>query len=183
MRLLILGGTLYLGRHAVEAARARGHVVTLFNRGRTNPELFPDLERLLGDRDGDLSALAGRTWDAVIDTSGYLPRCVRASCALLDQAAGHYTFISSISVYADRTHPGLVETDALAELPGGALEEVDGATYGPLKALCEREVLAACAGRGAVVRAGLVFGPHDATERSGYWPRRVAEGGDVLAPG
>src|SRR5262245_6358446 len=103
MKLLILGGTLYLGRHAVEAARARGHEVTLFNRGRTNPDLFPEVERLRGDREGDLGALAGRRWDAVIDTTGYVPGAVRASCALLEEAVGHYTFVSSINVYADRT--------------------------------------------------------------------------------
>jgi len=183
MRLLILGGTLYLGRHTVEAARARGHEVTLFNRGRTNPDLFPDVERIRGDRDGDLSALAGRRWDAVIDTSGYLPRSVRAGCEVLRDSIGHYTFISSISVYADRTRPGLVEEDAIAELIAGEREEVTGETYGPLKARCEQEVMTAFAGRSAVVRAGLVFGPHDATERSGYWPLRVAEGGELLAPG
>jgi len=183
MRLLILGGTLYLGRHTVEAARARGHAVTLFNRGRTNPDLFPDVERIRGDRDGDLSALAGRPWDAVIDPSGYLPRSVHAGCEMLRDAVGHYTFISSINVYADRTRPGLVEEDAIAELIAGEREEVTGETYGPLKARCEHEVMTAFAGRSAVVRAGLIFGPHDATERSGYWPQRVAEGGEVLAPG
>ena len=183
MRLLILGGTLYLGRHTVEAARARGHAVTLFNRGRTNPDLFPDVERIRGDRDGDLSALAGRRWDAVIDSSGYLPRSVHAGCEMLRDSVGHYTFISSISVYADRTRPGLVEEDAIAELVAGGREEVTGETYGPLKARCEHEVMTAFAGRSAVVRAGLIFGPHDATERSGHWPQRVAEGGEVLAPG
>src|SRR5262245_20184685 len=109
MRLLILGGTLYLGRHTVEAARARGHEVTLFNRGRTNPDLFPEVERLHGDRDGDLGVLRGRSWDAVIDPSGYLPGTVRASNEVLRDAVGHYTFISSINVYADRTKPGLTE--------------------------------------------------------------------------
>lgn len=184
MKLLILGGTLYLGRHTVEAALAAGHTVTLFNRGRTNPELFPGVERLRGDREGDLSSLAGRTWDAAIDTTGYVPGAVRASCALLRGAVGHYTFISSINVYADRTKPGLVEGDALAELTADASDQVvDGNTYGPLKARCEREVLDAFAGRSAVVRAGLIFGPFDSTERSSYWPKRVAEGGEVLAPG
>jgi nucleoside-diphosphate-sugar epimerase len=184
MKLLILGGTLYLGRHTVEAALAAGHTVTLFNRGRTNPDLFPGVERLRGDREGDLGALSGRTWDAVVDTTGYLPGAVAASCALLRGAVGHYTFISSINVYADRTKPGLVEDDTLAELPAEASDRVvDGATYGPLKARCEREVRDAFPGRSAVVRAGLIFGPHDSTERSSYWPMRVAEGGEVLAPG
>ena len=184
MKLLILGGTSFLGRHAVEAARTRGHEVTLFNRGRTNAGLFPDVERLRGDRDSDLAALEGRSWDAVLDPSGYAPRAVRASCALLKDAVAHYTFISSINVYAERTQPGLVESDALAELPAGASsEDVTGESYGPLKALCEREVEAAFAGRAAIIRAGLIFGPHDPTERTGYWPLRVAEGGEVLAPG
>src|SRR5262245_45144795 len=141
MKLLILGGTSNLGRHAVEAARARGHVVTLFNRGQTNPDLFPDVERLRGDRGGDLAALAGRSWDAVLDPSGFVPRDVRASCALLRDAVRHYTFISSINAYAERTRPGLVETGALAELPPDASrEELTGDNYGPLKVLCEREV-------------------------------------------
>jgi 2'-hydroxyisoflavone reductase len=184
MKYLVLGGTLFLGRHAVEAARARGHEVTLFNRGRTNPDLFPDVERLRGDRDSDLSALAGRTWDAVLDPSGYLPRVVRASCARLADAAGHYTFISSINAYAEPTRPGLVESDAPAELAEGASrEELSGDSYGPLKVLCEREVKEAFGSRAAIVRAGLIFGPHDPTERTGYWPQRVAEGGEVLAPG
>jgi 2'-hydroxyisoflavone reductase len=184
MKYLILGGTAYLGRHAVDAARARGHEVTIFNRGRTNPDLFPDVERLRGDRDGDLAALAGRSWDAVLDPSGYLPRVVRASCDLLRDSVGHYCFISSINAYADSTKPGLVETDAPAELPADApREEVTGDTYGPLKVLCEREVEAVFGGRGASVRAGLIYGPHDLTDRTRYWPGRVAEGGEVLAPG
>jgi len=167
----------------VEAALARGHEVTLFNRGRTNPELFPQLERLRGDRGGDLSALHGRRWDAVIDPSGYLPRQVRASCEVLRDSIGHYTFISSINAYADATKPGIVEDDALAPLPEGSPEEVNGQTYGPYKVLSELEVQAAFPGRTAIVRAGLIYGPHDATDRSGYWPLRLAEGGDVLAPG
>lgn len=183
MKLLILGGTHYLGRHAVEAALARGHEVTLFNRGRSSPELFANLERLRGDRDGDLSALQGRRWDAVLDPSGYLPGVVRASCDLLKDTVGHYTFISSINAYADPTKSGLTEDDALATLPEGSPEEVNGETYGPYKVLSEREVEAVFPGRSAIVRAGLIYGPHDRTDRSAYWPLRAAEGGDVLAPG
>ena len=183
MKLLILGGTLYLGRHTVEAALTLGHQVTLFNRGRTNPGLFPNVEHLVGDRDGNLAALEGRRWDAVIDPSGYLPRVVRAGCEVLRDAVQHYTFISSINAYADSTKPGMTEDDELAELPEGAPEEINGETYGPYKVLCEREVLSAFPGRSAVVRAGLIYGPHDATDRSSYWPLRIAEGGDVLAPG
>ena len=183
MKLLILGGTLYLGRHIVEAALARDHEVTLFNRGRTNPHLFPKVERLVGDRDGDLKALERRKWDAVIDPSGYLPRVVRAGCELLRDAVQHYTFISSINAYADATKPGLTEDDEEAKLPEGAPEEVNGETYGPYKVLSEREVRSAFHNRSAIVRPGLIYGPHDATDRSGYWPLRIAEGGDVLAPG
>ena len=184
MKYLILGGTSYLGRHAVEAARARGHEVTLFNRGRTNPGLFLDVEQLRGDRDSDLAGLAGRSWDAVLDPSGFVPRIVKASCERLRNVVAHYTFISSINAYADSTREGLVETDALAELPEGASrEELTGDSYGPLKVLCEREAEAAFGSRAAIVRAGLIFGPHDPTERTGYWPLRVAEGGEVLAPG
>jgi 2'-hydroxyisoflavone reductase len=183
MKLLILGGTLYLGRHTVDAALQRGHQVTLFNRGRTHPELFPDAERLRGDRSGDLDALQGRRWDAVLDPSGYLPRDVRASCALLRDAVGTYIFISSINAYADATQQGIVESADVATLPPDAPEELRGDTYGPLKVLCEREVQAAFEDRGTVVRPGLIFGPHDATDRSAHWPRRVAEGGEMLAPG
>lgn len=183
MRLLILGGTLYLGRHLVEAAVARGHEVTLFNRGRTGTELFPGLERLRGDRDGDLGALAGRRWDAAVDLSGYLPAQVRAAAAVLAEGVGHYCFVSSISVYADSTTAELSEDGAVARLAPGAAETLSGETYGALKAACEVEVEALLPGRALVVRPGLILGPHDATDRSAYWPRRVAAGGEVLAPG
>ena len=168
----------------MEAARARGHEVTLFHRGRTHPDLFPDLEHVRGDRDGGLAPLQGRSWDAALDTSGYVPRLVRDSCELLRDAVGHYTFVSTISVYADSTRPGITETDSLATLPEGASrEELTGESYGPLKVLCEREVESVFGGRATIVRAGLIFGPHDLTDRTAYWPLRVAEGGDVLAPG
>jgi 2'-hydroxyisoflavone reductase len=114
MKLLVLGGTLFLGRHVVEHALERGHAVTLLTRGRTNPELFPEAERLIGDRDGDLAALRGRTWDAVIDTCGYVPRIAGASAAALKDAVGHYTFISSISVYAELNAPGVTEEAPVA---------------------------------------------------------------------
>ena len=116
MRLLVLGGTLFLGRHVVEAALERGHDVTLFNRGRTNPRLFAGVEQLRGDRDGGLDALRGREWDAVVDPSGYVPRVVRASAELLGGAAGHYTFVSSISAYRDFAAPAIREDHPLAEL-------------------------------------------------------------------
>jgi 2'-hydroxyisoflavone reductase len=183
MRILMLGGTLFLGRHIVDAALARGHALTLFHRGRTNPDLFPEVERILGDREQGLAPLRGRDWDVVIDTSGYLPRVVRDSAETLAGAVQHYTFVSSISVYADNTESGITEADAVAELPPGASEEFSIQNYGALKARCERALADAMPGRSLVIRAGLIFGLHDPTDRSGYWPRRIARGGDVLAPG
>ncbi len=182
MKILILGGTLYVGRHLVEKALSRGFEVTLFHRGLTNPDLFPTVERLYGDRDGGLDALKGRRWDAVIDTSGYLPRVVRASADLLSAAVDHYTFISTISVYADTSQPGITETAAVGVLEDPAAEESTGEAYGPLKALCELEAEAALPGRVLTIRPGLIVGPFDPSDRFTYWPYRVAQGGEVLAP-
>jgi 2'-hydroxyisoflavone reductase len=184
MRLLVLGGTVFLGRHVVEAALRRGHEVTLFNRGRHNPELFPDAERLRGDRNGDLAPLRGRRWDAVIDTSGHTPRAVQASAELLAAAVEHYAFISSFAVYADFPHaPGLDESAPVVTHADSASAGVSPETIGPLKALCERALEPAFLDRALVVRAGLLAGPHDPTDRFTYWPHRVAQGGEVLAPG
>jgi 2'-hydroxyisoflavone reductase len=183
MRLLILGGTVFVGRALVEAAQERGHQVTLFNRGQHNPDLFPDVERLRGDRDGDLAALRGRTWDAVIDTCGYVPRIVRQSAELLADAVGHYTFISSISVYSDLSQVGMDESSPVGRLEDETTETVDGDTYGPLKVLCEQAAEQALPGRALTLRPGLIVGPHDPSDRFTYWPVRVAKGGDVLAPG
>ena len=182
MRILILGGTRYLGRHLVEAALAAGHDLTLFNRGQSGPGLFPDVEQLRGDRDGDLAALEGRRWDAVVDTSGYVPRIVRASTQLLADMTDHYTFISSISVYRDFAESGIDETYPVAILEDETVEEVSGETYGALKALCEQEVQRALPGRTLILRPGLIVGPHEPTDRFTYWPHRVAQGGEVLAP-
>ena len=182
MKLLVLGGTRFLGRAIVDAALERGHEVTLFNRGQTNPELYPELERLRGDRDGDLSALAGRSWDAVVDPSGYVPRVVRASAELLAPSVDHYSFVSSISVYRSFSRPDFDESAPLIELEDPSVEDVQE-HYGGLKALCERTVEALFPGRAANVRAGLVVGPHDPTDRFTYWPVRIARGGEVLAPG
>lgn len=182
MKLLILGGTVFLGRALTESALARGHTVTLFNRGQHNADLFPELDKLRGDRNGDLDALKGRQWDAVIDTCGYVPREVRASAELLADAVGHYTFISTISVYSDFSQPGMDESGPLGTLEDETTEEVTGETYGPLKALCERAAEAALPGRTLNIRPGLIVGPHDPSDRFTYWPRRIAQGGDVLAP-
>lgn len=182
MRLLVLGGTVFLGRHLVEEALARGHEVTLFTRGQHGSELFPEAERLRGDRDGDLEALRGRAWDAAIDTSGYVPRVVRAAAALLADAVETYAFVSSISVYRDFSRLGMDETAPAATLEDETTEEVTGETYGALKALCEGEVERALPGRTLIVRPGLIVGPHDPTGRFTYWPARIARGGEVLAP-
>lgn len=181
--LLILGGTRFLGPEIVEAAKASGWTITLFNRGKTNPGLFPDLEKLQGDRNGDLKSLAGRTFDAVIDTSGYFPRQVRESAALLGkQGAKQYVFVSSISVYASLAKPGVDETAPVAVLKDPTVEKVTEETYGGLKALCEAAAEAAMPGRATNVRPGLIVGPNDGTDRFTYWPVRVAKGGEVLAP-
>jgi 2'-hydroxyisoflavone reductase len=182
VKVLILGGTKFLGRHLVDAARERRHEITLFNRGQTNPNLFPELETLIGDRDGNLAALKGRRWDAVIDTSGRIPRVVKASATLLADAAEHYTFLSSVSVYADRSVHGIYENAPAAQLPDKNSEDVD-AHYPALKATCEQEVNEAMKGRALNVRGGLLVGPYDDTGRFAYWPRRIAQGGEVLAPG
>jgi 2'-hydroxyisoflavone reductase len=183
LRLLILGGTAFLGPKTVEAALARGHEVTLFNRGRTNPHLFPELEKLVGDRNDDLDALRGREWDAVIDTSGYVPRHVRGPAELLCDHVGQYVFISTCSVYPDLGQLPIDETSRLGELDDPTVERVDGQTYGPLKVLCERAAEAALPGRVTVIRPGLIVGDGDTSDRFGYWPLRVSEGGEVLCPG
>ncbi|HEY6836451.1 MAG TPA: NAD-dependent epimerase/dehydratase family protein [Gaiellaceae bacterium] len=182
MRLLVLGGTKFLGRAAVEEALARGHQVTLFNRGQTNSDLFPEAEKLRGDRDGGLSALEGREWDAVIDPSGYVPRLVRDSASLLEGSTGHYLFVSSGSVYAEPYAPGYDETAPTVGLEDPASEEVLR-DYGALKAACEAVVREVFPESHTNVRAGLIVGPHDGSGRFTYWPLRGSLGGDVLAPG
>jgi 2'-hydroxyisoflavone reductase len=184
LRLLVLGGTKFLGRAAAEAALARGHEVTLFNRGQTNPELFPEAEKLRGDRDDPktLCVLEGREWDAVIDPSGYVPRVVRASAELLGGSVGHYVFVSSGSVYAEPYVPGYDETAPTVELDDPASEEVLR-DYGALKAACEEVVRELFPDAHTNVRAGLIVGPHDGSGRFTYWPLRGSLGGDVLAPG
>ncbi|MGH2921820.1 MAG: SDR family oxidoreductase [Gaiellaceae bacterium] len=186
MRLLVIGGTNFLGRATVQEALRRGHELTLFNRGQTNPDLFPEVERLRGDRERDLSALAGRSWDTVIDPSGYVPHVVRSSAERLANVVEHYLFVSSISAYADPSGPN-TEDSPLAELgdfPADRLiREEDGpGNYGPLKVLCESVVAEVFPKRYANVRPGLIVGAHDPTGRFTYWPHRVARGGEVLAP-
>lgn len=183
MRLLLLGGPKFLGRAIADASLARNHDLTFFNRGSTNPELYPEVEKLRGDRAGDLSPLDGRRFDVVIDTSGYVPRVVRASASLLSPASELYVFVSSVSVYRDFSQPVHEESPRaeIGEMPTDELAD-DYSNYGALKALCEREAMEAFAGRALNVRAGLIVGPHDPTGRFTYWPHRIARGGEVLAP-
>jgi nucleoside-diphosphate-sugar epimerase len=171
MRLLVLGGTVFLGRHVTAEALRRGHEVTLFHRGVHGAELFGEAEHVLGDRAGDLAALRGRAWDIAVDTSGYEPADVARSSAL---DIGHLVFVSTCNVYpAWPSEP--VDEDSPVW--------TDGDDYGPKKAACERETDAALNGRVAHVRAGLLCGPHDNIFRLPWWVRRIAAGGDVVAPG
>lgn len=181
MRLLVLGGTRFLGRHLVEQALQAGHAVTLLHRGRVQG-LFPGATEILADRDADLSALRAGRWDAVIDTCAYRPRQVREAAAMLAPRVDRYLLVSSVSVYAPG-HPGPDEEAPLATLPDPTVETVTGETYGGLKALCEAALHETMPGRALVARPGLIVGPHDPTGRFTYWPRRIAEGGEVLAPG
>lgn len=181
MRLLILGGTVFLGRHIVDAGRARGHELTLFNRGRTDPGPIPGVEQIHGDRERDLALLAGRDWDAVIDTSGYVPRVVGASAHALAETVERYLFVSSISAYGTFPEPGIDESHEIVPDPPPGTEDVL-AHYAELKAACERRLADVLPGRALVVRPGLIVGPHDPTDRFTYWVRRLADGGRVLVP-
>ena len=183
MRILVLGGTVFLGRHLTECALARGDEVVHFNRGQSAPGLFPEVETVVGDREHDLDRLAGMTFDAVVDTSGYHPDVVGAATARLAPATDHYTFVSTCSVYADVSRPGVNESAPVATIPGDELDSADRTThYGGLKALCEKVVADAFPGRAFLPRPGLIVGPHDPSGRFSYWPHRLAGGGEVLAP-
>jgi nucleoside-diphosphate-sugar epimerase len=183
MRILILGGTVFLGRAVAAAALDAGHDLTLFNRGTREVDFGARVEQLHGDRTSDLSALDGRRFDAVVDTSGYAPSVVARSAAALAGSAAGYAFVSSVSVYDTRGGGRLDENSAVGVLPEGAGEQVTGETYGPLKALCEAQVQAAFPGGALIIRPGMIVGPHDPTDRFLYWPDRISEGGTVLAPG
>lgn len=183
LRLLVLGGTGFLGPKFVEAAIAQGHTLTLFNRGKTNPQLFPEIEKLRGDRRNDLKSLEGREWDVVLDNSGYFPGDVKRSAELLAPKVEHYVFVSSISAYAKLDTPGMDESAPLATTDGPDATEITGENYGALKALCEQAAQRALPGRTTVIRPGLIVGPGDNSDRFTYWPVRVARGGEILCPG
>ncbi|MBI5708626.1 MAG: NAD-dependent epimerase/dehydratase family protein [Armatimonadetes bacterium] len=185
MRILILGGTKFLGRHIVEAALATGHQITLFHRGQTGADLFAgQVERILGDWTEHVRGLAGKNWDAVVYTGGYVPRVVQETARFIkdEGIANAFLFISSISVY-DKPSAGADESWPVATLENTAIEEITGDTYGPLKAMCEDTVREVFPQTSIIARPGLIVGPHDPTDRFTYWPCRMAEGGDVLVPG
>jgi len=182
LKILILGGTRFIGLHMTALALARGHTLTFFNRGKTRTDRYPEIERIKGDRNGGLDGLKNREWDVVIDNSGYVPRHVRDSAVLLAPRVKQYLFVSSISVYPNFSEPR-DENSAVGKLADETVEKVDGDTYGPLKALCEQEVAKALPGRTTVIRPGLIVGPDDNTDRFTYWPARAARGGEFIAPG
>ena len=182
MKILILGGTRFVGRHIVTLARAMRHELTLFNRNQSTPGLFRRIATPIhGDRETDLDKLQGE-WDVVIDTCGYLPRIVKKSAEFLKDRVGRYVFISSISVYADFKRNGIDESYPVGKLQNESVEEITGETYGPLKALCEKTVQDVYGAEAIIIRPGLIVGPHDPTDRFTYWPVRIARGGDILAP-
>lgn len=183
MHILIIGGTLFVGRALVEAALARGHRVTLFNRGKTNPGLFPRVVRRQGNRNEGFAPLQGMAFDAIIDTCGYFPRQLEIAVDELGASSPCYLFVSTCSVYRDHDLESVDEDSPLQELADPDVQEITGETYGGLKALCERRLQAAWPGRLQIVRPGLIVGPWDPSGRFSYWLRRMHEGGDVLAPG
>lgn len=184
MKWLVLGGTKFLGRTFVEEALAAGHEVTLFNRGKTEPGLFPDVEKIIGDRTNpdDLAKLAGRRWDAVFDPSGYFPRIARMSAEQLRDSVDFYVFVSTISVYKDHSTAGADESYPVVTIEDETVEEVTGESYGALKALSEQAVEEVFPGKALHVRAGLIIGAYDPTDRFTYWPARIQKGGEFLAP-
>lgn len=183
MKILIIGGTVFLGRAIVNEAQKKGHQITLFNRGFSNPGIFHELEIIQGDREFNLSALDNHQWDAVIDTCGYLPRIVLMSAEKLKSQVGLYIFISSLSVYADTHKIGITEDHPVSRLNDENIEEINNETYGPLKAACERKVLDIYQDKALIIRPGLIVGPHDPTDRFTYWMVSVSHSQEVLAPG
>ena len=183
MRILLIGGTRFVGRHVVEAALAAGHDVTIFHRGQTGNDLFPDVEHRIGDRNADLSALADGSWDATVDTCAYFPRQVHELADVLGDRGGHYQQVSSVSAYASPASRGYREDAPLADLDDPTVEEVTDETYGGLKVLCERVAVERFGPHSIIVRPTYVVGPDDYTWRFPWWVARIARGGEVLAPG
>jgi 2'-hydroxyisoflavone reductase len=182
LKILILGGTRFIGLHMTALALERGHTLTFFNRGKTKTDRYPEIERIKGDRNGEIDGLKDREWDVVIDNSGYVPRHVRLSAELLAPKVKQYVFVSSISVYPNFKEPR-DESSPVGKIADETVEKVDGETYGPLKALCEQAAEKALPGRTTIFRPGLIVGPDDNTDRFTYWPARAARGGEFIAPG
>ncbi len=182
MHILIIGGTRFLGRHIAERALSQGLRVTLFHRGRSLPDGLPGATSITGDRAHDIASITG-TYDAIVDTSGYLPRDVAASCAHLRDRTAMYAFVSSVSAYRDGFPAGADESAPLWDTGDSNATDVTPDTYGPLKALCERVVLDGFGDRALVVRPGLIVGPYDGSDRFTYWVRRIGNGGTILVPG
>jgi len=174
VKILIIGGTVFLGRAIVNEAQKKGHQITLFNRGLSNPGIFHELEIIHGDRKFNLSALDNRQWDVVIDTCGYIPRIVRLSAEKLKSQVGSYIFISTLSVYADTHIIGINEDHPVRHLDDEDNEEINNETYGQLKAACEREILDIYQENALIIRPGLIVGPHDPTDRFTYWVVNVS---------
>lgn len=183
LRILVLGGTGFIGPHQVETALGRGHQVTIFNRGVTAPNMFPQIEQLRGDRDDDLESLKGRKWDVVLDNSGKLPRWVRQTAQLLKPNVDQYIYMSTISVYADNSVRGQTEKGKVLKMEDPTNEDPATANYGAMKALSEDYVRESYPQQSTLIRAGLIVGSGDPTDRFTYWPVRVHRGGEVLAPG
>ncbi|MBA3825520.1 MAG: NAD-dependent epimerase/dehydratase family protein [Ktedonobacterales bacterium] len=182
MHILIIGGTVFLGRHIVRAAQARGHDLTIFHRGQHPMDLPDGVHELLGDRNGDLAALVSGQWDVIIDTSAYVPRQVRAMTEAIAARVKQYVLISTISVYGDDLPPEATEATPVETIADPTIEEVTGETYGPLKALCETAAETGMPGQTLIIRPGLIVGPNDPSDRFTYWLHRVTQGGEILAP-
>jgi 2'-hydroxyisoflavone reductase len=183
VKLLVIGGTRFVGRAFVEQAVRHGHDVAVFHRSVSEPEDFPGVEHLHGDRDGDLGLLRGRSWDAVLDTCAYVPRAVREAAVVLQDLAGHYTLVSTLSVHPDDMPAGSTERAAIHQSPFPRTEMVTAETYGPLKVACEHEASAAFGNRCLIIRPGYIVGPHDPSDRFTFYLRRAAGGGEMAAPG
>lgn len=183
MRILIIGGTAFVGRHIAQAAADRGHDVTLFHRGKTGADLFPQATHLSGDRDEDLSALGAGSWDATVDVCAYFPRQVRSLAAALDGRGGRYVFISSVSAYSPAVPPGYDENAPLADIGNPDTTEVSDENYGGLKVACEQAGTELFGPGTTIIRPTYVIGPHDRSYRFTWWVDRIARGGTVLAPG
>jgi 2'-hydroxyisoflavone reductase len=183
MKLLIIGGGKFVGRATVEAAVARGHSVTVFNRGKTTTDVLPGVEWIKGDRDGDLTGLDGRSWDAVIDVCAYYPRQVEVLLRALRDRIGHYTLVSTVAVYAHLGEPHQDESSPMLPPLDGAEEKFTSETYGPFKVMCERAALEFGPASTLLVRPGIIVGPYDPTGRFSYWVQRIAAGGEMLVPG